>query len=211
MEEITVGSAVYRRFDHLYFVSADGRALRLLTQKQPRPHGNGYLAIGRGRLVHRMVATCWLPTPATGINHHVHHINGIKADNRAENLMWVTPKEHMGDHHEGRSRGHKMSEAGKARLRALRLGSKVSEATKQKQRLASLRLGLKPPPRPAGYKCSEAAIEQMRVNSPNKVACRIGGVVYRSFSQAGLALGIKPHTLRKRCLSANFPGYKLLD
>jgi len=209
LDEITAYGVVYRRFDHLYFISADGRAMRLLSRVSPHQHGP-YLAYGRQRLAHRMVAKCWLPKPNERAR-HIHHINGIKTDNRAENLMWVTPQEHMGDHHEGLSRGHKMSEAGKQRLRELRLGSKASEATRRKQRRVAIRLGSKPPMRPKGYKCSEAMLEKMRQNSPNKVACEVDGVIYRSFSQAGAALGLRPHTLRKRCLSANFPNYKLKD
>jgi hypothetical protein len=104
-----------------------------------------------------------------------------------------------------------MSEAGKDRLRRLRLDSKTSEETKQKQREASLRLGLKPPPRPVGMKMGPTAIQRMRDNSPNAVGCVIAGVRYASFSAAGEALGEKPHTLRKRCLSKNFPAYQLAE
>lgn len=102
-----------------------------------------------------------------------------------------------------------MSEAGKQKLRELRLGSVTSEATKQKQREASLRLGCKPPPRPVGSKCSPEAIAKMRENSPRNTQCEVFGVVYASFSDAGRALGVKPHTLRQRCLSENFPDYKI--
>lgn len=103
-----------------------------------------------------------------------------------------------------------MSEAGKEKLRQLRTGSKTSEATKQKQREAAIRLGCKPPPRPVGTKCSVEAIEKMRRNNPMNTACEVFGVTYPSFAQAARALGQKLHTLRQRCLSENFPDYKLL-
>jgi hypothetical protein len=115
----------------------------------------------------------------------------------------------MNNYHDGISRGHSMSEAGKQKLRELRLGSQVSEQTKQKQREASIRLGYKPPPRQVGTKCSPDAIAKMRDNSPNAMQCEIFGITYKSFSEAGRALGEKPHSLRKRCLSENFPDYKV--
>ena len=206
MLNTTFGGIEYRFFDHIYAVSRCGKLLRKLEPYTPTHHPSGYVQAGK-RLVHRMVAACWIDRP-DGAN-HVHHINHIKTDNRAENLEWVSAKTHMGERHEGISRGHSMSEMGKQRLRALRLGSKTSEATKQKQREASLRIGLKPPPRAKGSKVNELSIQRMRENSPNAVACEIEGVRYASFNEAGRALGAKPHTLRKRCLSPNFPSYRL--
>lgn len=163
---------------------------------------------GRQRLVHRMVATCWCDRPEGA--KVVHHVNHDKTDNRAENLEWVASQSrHMSEHHPDNSLGHKVTDDGKTRLRTLRLGAKASEATKQKQREASLRNGARPPPRAKGSKVSEQALQRMRENSPNAVACEIDGIRYASFSAAGEALGEKLHTLRKRCLSKNFPSYRL--
>ena len=197
----------YRFFDHIYAVSRCGKFLRKLEPYQPTMRPDGYLGVGRQRLAHRMVAACWC-THRPGAK-HVHHINHDKSDNRAENLEWVSPKEHMGGRHEGLSRGHSMSNEGRRRLRTLRLGSVTSEATKQKQREASLRLGCKPPPRPKGTKMGPEALAKMSENSPNARACEIEGVRYASFNEAGKALAMKPHTLRKRCISQNFPSYQL--
>lgn len=46
------------------------------------------------RYVHVLVALAYLPKP-TGERLEVNHINGIKDDNRLENLEWVTPSENM--------------------------------------------------------------------------------------------------------------------
>lgn len=206
MLSITIDGIEYRFYDHLYAVSACGLVLRQLKPYTPIQRTDGYLSVGRRRLMHRVVATCWLDKPEKA--RHVHHINENKSDNRASNLMWVSPKEHS--KHHNNSVGHTMSEAGRQKLRALRLGSKTSESTKQKQREANLRLGIRPPPNKIGAKHSKESIAKMKENSHNANACEVYGIAYRSFNQAGESLGIKPHTLRKRCLSENFPSYILI-
>ena len=205
MLSVTVDGTVYRFFSHLYAVSRSGLVLRKLKPYQPTKRQDGYVGVGGNWLLHRVVAHCWLDRPE-GAN-HVHHKNHNKADNRASNLEWVSPKQHMAEFHAGQT--HSMSEAGKQRLREFRTGSVTSEATKAKQRQASIRLGCKPPPRAVGSKCSPEAVAKMRDNSPNAMQCEVFGILYRSFSEAGRALGEKPHSLRKRCLSENFPDYRV--
>lgn len=209
MKSITINGITYRFYDHLYAVSRKGLVLRKLESYEPKPRPDGYVSVGRRRLLHRMVATCWCEKP-DGAN-HVHHKNHKRNDNCASNLEWVTPKTHMNEFHADVSRGHSMSDAGKQKLRDMRLGSVTSEETKQKQRAASLRIGCKPPPRKVGTKCSPEAILKMKQNSPNAMQCEVNGILYRSFNEAGAALGEKPHSLRKRCLSKNFPNYRVRE
>lgn len=200
----------YRRYDARYAISRSGRVLRLRTLKSAGVYklADGYLRV-RQTLVHRMVAKCWLEKKPVGA-YLVHHINHDKSDNRAENLEWLSAKQHVGEKHREALGRYVRTKATRQKLRKYRTGRKTSEATKRKQRRATLRLGIKPPPRPLGYKCSDEAKANMSLNSPNAQACRIGGVVYRSFSEAGRVLGIKPHTLRKRCLSSSFEDHELL-
>ncbi|PPC95233.1 MAG: hypothetical protein CTY33_00310 [Methylotenera sp.] len=198
----------YRFYNHLLAASSCGKFLRKLIPLAPTIRKDGYATVGRQLLAHRVVASVWLNKPDNATL--VHHINHNKADNRAINLEWVSPKEHVADRHHGISKGHKMSDAGKQRLREFRTGIKLSDATKQKQREANLRLGIKPPPRAKGSKCTEDAIDKMRLNSPNASKCSVDGVVYNSYSEASRATGVLPHTIRKRCLSKNFNDYKIL-
>lgn len=173
----------YRRFDHLYAVSRCGKVLRNLLPYTPSRRGDGYLGIGRQRLMHRVVAACWLED--FDPKKQVHHKNEIKDDNRAENLECLTPKEHFGDRHDGNSGRYERTEITRQKLRDFRTGFKDTPEARAKK---------------------AAILDRV---AP-KTRCSYQGTVYPSVAAAGRALNIHPSTFRQRCNSKYFPDYQLL-
>jgi hypothetical protein len=64
----------------------------------PLKHNSGYSAVALSKgakvthfLIHRLVAVAFIDNPANRM--FINHINGIKTDNRIENLEWVTSSE----------------------------------------------------------------------------------------------------------------------
>ena len=90
--------------DYPYVIHPCGTVLRIWKNKTKQvkhiKRQDGYMRIGlckNGKLkfffVHRVLSIAFIPNPEN--KREVDHINGIRDDNRLENLRWVTKKENM--------------------------------------------------------------------------------------------------------------------
>jgi hypothetical protein len=183
MISFTFDGIEYRMFGHLYAISRCGKVLKQFKPYTPTKRKDGYLSLGRINLMHRAVAACWLEKPKGAT--WVHHRNENKADNRADNLEWITPKEHIAERHKGLNGNYIRTEEIRRKIAIGHTGLKDTEATRLKK------------------------AEILAAVCP-KTQCKFQGVTYPSVAAGSRAAGIPPSTFRQRCGSKNFPDYELL-
>ena len=92
--------------DDVYSVSIDGQIMKNGKLMKGSTDSIGYRQVsqhGKLKMVHRLVASRFLPEPATGEKVEIDHIDRDKTNNHASNLRWCSKSTNM------KNRNHKIS------------------------------------------------------------------------------------------------------
>lgn len=194
-----------------YFVSVNGAVMGPRHMMKPVKHPQGYLMVSLGRrqrfLIHRLVLLAFVgPCPPS---QECRHLNGIKTDNRLENLSWGTRKENCADkkghgteNNGERNGGAKVDAPTVCAIRASRasmpeLAEATGLSTTQIRRIVS---GVKWSHLPLSEQVTRLHANRGERNGQSKltadqvVAIRSNS---QSLSVAGKIFGVSPTTIRK--------------
>jgi hypothetical protein len=86
--------------DNLYFASREGRIFSMISRKEVKcsDDGQGYMKFRiNGKMVRRSraIMLTWTKGGSNKYRTEVNHKNGVRSDDRLENLEWVTPSENV--------------------------------------------------------------------------------------------------------------------
>lgn len=129
-----------------YYIYPDGRVFRISNGKFVYPcKANGYLVVSlhkegvrKTHFLHRIIASHFIPNPEN--KPQVNHINGVRYDNRVENLEWATAKENINHYYENhydpskdkRTHNRRLTSQAVIKIREMLVsGIKVTDIAKQ--------------------------------------------------------------------------------
>lgn len=190
-----------------YSISNTGLVRNDITGKlkQLRHDKNGYLVCGlynhqkrKEYKIHRLIAEYFIPNPDN--KPYINHINGIKDDNRLENLEWCTAHEnnyHAWNVLDSDKRRKKMANHAHNREWSNESREKVSENKKGKKLSEQARKNMSD-----AHKGKEG-------NNKKSIECIETKVVYESIKQASEDMGISRTSIQNVLsgLSENARGY----